>query len=162
MKRPRIAYTVVGGIVLVGLLLGFARPKWVFRIEQISEDDCMRQTDQKWFGVIPNSVIERDASLAVRPVVLAELARLVKHPASVDTTKIDFLQRTVYPGKSRYVRLNVKGNLKAIIGEYAKQLSSARSVAMGRIDYRRGGRNLRRRDEAESYALGFHSLGPPL
>lgn len=123
MKKARLALAIIGTIVAIGVVIGFVRPKWVYRVEQISEDDGMRQTDQKWFGVIPNSVVERNPQLSVRREVLAALGRLVKHPAGVDTTKIDYLERTVYPSKSCYVRLNVKGNLKAIMSQYAKQLS---------------------------------------
>lgn len=126
VKRERRWFGwIVAGIVAIGVLIAFSRPQWIHRVDQVVELDGMHQSDDKWFGAIPYSTVSRDPSISVTKPLLAELSKSLKHPAGVDTTTADIASHTIFPKRGCYLRLNVKGNLKALVAAYKAQLKGA-------------------------------------
>jgi hypothetical protein len=133
MNRRRIVlWSIIGGIVVIGIVIAFARPTWIHRVEQITEGDGMRQSDDKWFSVIPLSSVHRDPNISVTPGMMAELGRAIRHPAGVDLNGPDFAYRNIYPRKSCYIRLKAKGNIAAMLASYTAQLKSPRAYSYAR------------------------------
>ncbi len=120
-RRVLIAF---GLVFLGGVLAMLALPNGFRRLDMMSESDGRRQKDWIFFGFIPYSTTEFDASLHVSDDFRRELAasKLQVDPG-FEAARPDFLIRNHYAtSMTYYCRSTVEEKLADLIRLYARQL----------------------------------------